>query len=74
MIEKMKKNMKLNTQRTSGGSGGQPAAARQAWHTLNPKSNPNHCKAPTLGFTRIEGRALESAAGVFFPGQSLLPS
>ena len=56
--------MKLNTQRTSGGSGGQPAAARQAWHTLNPKPNPNHCKAPTLGFTRIEGRALESAAGV----------
>ena len=33
-----KKKDKTEAQRTSGGLGGKPAAARQAWHTLNPKS------------------------------------
>ena len=41
IIEKNKKRkMRLNTQRTSGGSGGQQAAARLAGHTLNPKPKP----------------------------------
>ena len=36
LLEKKEKD-KIEAQRTLGGLGGKPAAARQAWHTLNPE-------------------------------------